>query len=376
MTKKILVVGGAGFIGSHLIDELLKLNHEIVVYDSLEPQVHGNISKPPNYLAKDVDFIHADVLDKKKLLKTIEDIDVIYHLAAKVGVGQSMYQIDDYVDVNTLGTARLLDILVNEPNDVEKLIIASSMATYGEGGYICENCGKVNPELRRIKQLKDANWELNCPNCQKRVNPIPTDEKKPQNCTSIYALTKKEQEKMCLLIGKTYGINTTALRFFNVYGSRQALSNPYTGVCAIFSTSLLCGNPPIIYEDGNQTRDFIHVKDISQSLVLSMEKPEAKNQVFNVGTGNPITIKQVAETLAKYINPKISPVITNKYRPGDVRHCFADISKISSKLGYKPKYSFDEGMKELIEWIKLHQGKVDDKSSVANEELNKRGLLT
>jgi len=204
MTKKILVIGGAGFIGSHLIDELLKQNHEIVVYDNLDPQVHGNISKPPNYLAKDVDFILADVLDKKKLTKTIEDIDVIYHLAAKVGVGQSMYQIDDYVDVNTLGTARLLNILVNEPNDVEKLIIASSMATYGEGGYICEKCGKVNPELRGIKQLKDVIWELNCPNCQKRVNPIPTDEKKPQNCTSIYALTKKEQEKMCLLIGKTY----------------------------------------------------------------------------------------------------------------------------------------------------------------------------
>ena len=375
MTRNILVIGGAGFIGSHLVDELISKNHKVFVYDVLEPQVHGKLSKVPDYLAEEIEFIKKDIRDRKALLDSLKDIDVVYHLAAMVGIGQSMYQIEKYIDVNTLGTAKLLDILVNEPNNVKKLIIASSNSTYGEGGYFCEECGKVNPSLRQIEQFKRSDWELNCPLCDKKVKPILTNEDKPQECTSIYALSKKEQEKMCLLIGKTYGINTTALRLFNVYGSRQALSNPYTGVCAIFSTRLLNNNPPLIYEDGNQTRDFVHVKDIVQAFILAIEKKQAENEVFNVGTGKTISIKEVAEILAKYINPKIKPIITHKYRPGDIRHCIADISKISSALGYKPKYTFQEGIKELIEWVKLQEGKVDDNTSKANEELRQKGLL-
>lgn len=372
---KILITGGAGFIGSHLVDELLFKKHEIVVFDNLEPQVYGNISNPPDYLAKSIKFIHKDIRDKNILADSLKDADIVIHLAAMVGIGQSMYQIDKYVDVNVLGTARLLDLLVNVPHNVKKLIVASSMSTYGEGAYICENCNKVNPKLRDTTQLEKNDWELNCPICGKKIKPVPTDEEKPQDCVSIYALTKKEQEKMCLLIGETYGINTTALRFFNVYGSRQALSNPYTGVCAIFSSRLLSGNPPIIYEDGNQSRDFVHVKDICQSILLSMEKKQAKNEVFNVGTGNSISIKTVAKILAKYINPKIVPIITNKFRPGDIRHCYADITKISSMLGYKPKYNFENGMQELIEWVQLQRGKTVDKTSIAIEELKKKGLL-
>lgn len=372
---KILVIGGAGFIGSHLVDDLLALKHEVIVYDNLEPQVHGNISNPPKYLASNIEFIQKDIRDKNSLLDILKDVEVIYQLAAMVGVGQSMYQIDKYVDVNVIGTARLLDLIVNKPNDVQKLIIASSMSTYGEGSYICEKCGKVNPKLRDLSQLEQKDWELNCPLCGKKVKPMPTQEDKPQNCTSIYALTKKEQEKICLLIGDTYGINTTALRLFNVYGSRQALSNPYTGVCAIFSTNLLCGNRPIIYEDGNQSRDFVHVKDVCQALILSMEKNQAKNNVFNVGTGEPITIMKIAKILAEHINPNLSPIITNKFRFGDIRHCFSDLSKISTKLGYKPKYSFKTGVKELIEWVELQQGNVIDKQSIADIELKKYGLL-
>ena len=375
MKMKILVTGGAGFIGSHLIDELLLKKHEIVVYDNLEPQVHGNLDNAPEYLAKDIIFIKNDIRNREALLKSLLDVEVVFHLAAMVGVGQSMYQIDRYVDVNTLGTARLLDILVNEPNNVKKLIVASSMSTYGEGRYFCEDCGNVNPKLRNQEQLKKHEWELFCPICGKIANPIHTDEDKFQDCVSTYALTKKEQEKMCLLIGETYGISTTALRLFNVYGSRQALSNPYTGVCAIFSSNLLCSNSPIIFEDGNQTRDFVHIKDVCQALILSMEKQNATNEIFNVGTGIPISINQVAEILSKYINPKISPKITNQYRPGDIRHCFADISKISSKLGYKPIFSFEEGMEELIEWVKLQQGKIIDKTLNATDELKKKGLI-
>lgn len=372
---KILVTGGAGFIGSHLIDELLLKKHEIVAYDNLEPQVHGNLDNTPEYLAKDITFIKNDIRNREALLKSLLDVEVVFHLAAMVGVGQSMYQIDRYVDVNTLGTARLLDILVNEPNNVKKLIVASSMSTYGEGRYFCEDCGNINPKLRNQEQLKKHEWELFCPICGKIANPIHTDEDKFQDCVSTYALTKKEQEKMCLLIGETYGISTTALRLFNVYGSRQALSNPYTGVCAIFSSNLLCSNSPIVFEDGNQTRDFVHIKDVCQALILSMEKQNATNEIFNVGTSIPISINQVAEILSKYINPKISPKITNQYRPGDIRHCFADISKISSKLGYKPIFSFEEGMEELIEWVKLQQGKIKDKTLNATDELKKKGLI-
>jgi len=375
MTQKVLVIGGAGFIGSHLVDSLLALNHEIIVYDNLDPQVHGERSEPPDYLAKNIKFIKNDIRNKKMLYEVLKDVDIVYHLAASVGIGQSMYQIEDFVDVNTLGTAKLLDLLVNNENGVKKLIVASSNSTYGEGRYLCESCNKVNPKLRGIEQLKKGDWQLNCPICNKKLKPIGTDEDKPQECTSIYALTKKEQEKMCLMIGETYGINTTALRFFNVYGSRQALSNPYTGVCAIFSSNLLCGNSPIIYEDGNQTRDFIHVKDICQALILSLNKKEAKNEAFNVGTGVPTKIKTIAEILAKNINDKIKPTITNKFRLGDIRHCYADISKIESKLGFKPFYQIEDGMRELIEWVKLQQGKIVDKSSRANEELKEKGLL-
>jgi len=375
MVYKILVIGGAGFIGSHLVDELLIKNHEIVVYDNLEPQVHGNIHIPPEYLSKEIHFIQKDIRDKDALKNALENVDVIFNLAAIVGVGQSMYKIKKYVGVNSLGTANLLDLLANEPHGVKKLIVASSMSTYGEGKYICEDCGEIFPKIRELEQLKNKDWEMNCPSCRKKAKPIETNEYKHQDCTSIYALTKKDQEKMSLLIGKTYGINTTALRLFNVFGSRQALSNPYTGVCAIFSSRLLSNNPPIIYEDGLQTRDFVHVKDICQALILSMESDLANNQIFNVGTGIPVSIKKVAEILGKHINPKIKASITNKFRPGDIRHCYADISKISTKLGYKPKYAFESGMKELIEWVKLQQGKLVDRSKLANEELKAKGLL-
>lgn len=374
-SKKILVTGGAGFIGSHLVDDLLAKNHSVVVYDNLEPQVHGDINKPPDYLAKNITFVRGDILDDEKLYSAMKEVDVIFHLAAVMGVGQSMYKIDKFTEVNTLGTAKLLNILVNKPNTVKKFIIASSMSTYGEGRYICETCGKIDPNTRSIQQMTEQNWELNCPNCEKLLKPIPTDEEKFQDCTSIYALTKKEQEQMSLLIGKTYGITTTALRFFNVYGSRQSLSNPYTGVCTIFSNSLLNGNQPIVFEDGKQSRDFVHVKDITQSLILAMEKSNAKSDIFNVGTGISTTIGDVALTLAKFINPKIQPKILKKFRVGDIRHCIADISKIKSKLGYKPKYSFEMGMKELIEWVKSTKEKNEDKSKLVNDELKGKGLL-
>lgn len=372
---QILITGGAGFIGSHLADELVNLNYDVILYDNLESQVHGETQNLPYYLNKDIKFIKADIRSVDSLNEAVKNVDAIIHLAARVGVAQSMYQVQNYVDTNVLGTAKLLDILINQNHDVKKLIVASSMSTYGEGAYRCDECGDFYPKLRKEINLKMKKWEFYCPKCNKIAKPIPTPETKPQDCTSIYALTKKEQEKMCLLIGEVYGINTTALRLFNVYGSRQALSNPYTGVCAIFSSNLLCGNPPIVYEDGNQMRDFIHVKDVVQAFVLSLKKSISQNKVYNVASANPLTIKEIANTLLSYINPNLLPIITNKYRLGDIRHCIADIEKIKSDLGFKPNYTFKEGCQELINWVKLKVTDVKDKSSIANKELKERGLL-
>lgn len=372
---KILVTGGAGFIGSHLVDALVQKKHDVIVYDNLEPQTHGPDGKIPEYLNKNIRFIQADIRDKDALKSALSDVDVVFHLAAMLGIGQSMYQIERFVDVNSRGSAILLDHIVNSPNNVKKLIVASSNTIYGEGKYHCEDCGSVAPKIRSKSQLALSDWELNCPICNKKTKPVPTDETKSLDCESIYALTKLDEEKLFMITGKTYGINTTALRFFNVYGSRQALSNPYTGVCAIFSTALLCGNRPIIYEDGKQTRDFVHVQDIVQALMLAMEKKESENEIFNVGTGVATSIGESVNILSSMINPDIKPDIQGKFRPGDTRHCYADITKIKQKLGYSPKFTFKEGMKELVQWVKLQTGKVEDKSEMVNAELRSKGLL-
>jgi dTDP-L-rhamnose 4-epimerase len=376
MTKKILITGGAGFIGSHLVDRLIEeKGHDITVFDILEEQVHGKIYDPPEYLNKNAKFIHGSVTDYNKFEELIKDHEVIFHLAAMVGVGQSMYQVKKYVEHNVLGTANLLDILTNSEHNVKKLVIASSNTVYGEGKSKCNKCGIISPELRTPAQLKNKDWENNCHICGEKVKPLLTDETTPLDPSSIYAYSKQAQEHMGLLIGNTYGINTTILRFFLVYGSRQAPSNPYTGVCTIFCTRLLQDKPAIVYEDGLQTRDFVNVKDICQALTLAMEKEAARGEIFNVGSGSPITIKEVAEIITEQINPKLKPIYNQQYRVGDIRNCIADISKISSELGFKPQYSFKEGIKELIDWVKSQQGKIEDKSSIAIDELQKKGLL-
>jgi dTDP-L-rhamnose 4-epimerase len=365
---KILVTGGAGFVGSHLVDELVKKN-DIVIYDNLEPQVHKNI---PEYLNNSAEFIREDIRNKTKLKEAISDSEIIFHEASMVGVGQSMYQIEKYMDVNTMGTAKLLDILANEEHNIKKLIVASSMSIYGEGKYECSDCGIVYPSLRSNEQLKKREWEMKCPSCGKVVKPVPTGEDKPLQPTSIYAISKKDQEEMCLAVGRTYGVPTAALRYFNIYGPRQALSNPYTGVCAIFSSRIKNNNPPIIFEDGLQTRDFISVHDIVQANLLVMQKSRADYETFNVGTGEPVTIFDIAHTLSKLYGKALKPEIVNKYRSGDIRHCFADISKIK-KLGFKLSVFFEEGMAELVGWGRTQEA--EDKSDAAYQELKEKGLV-
>lgn len=372
MANKILVTGGAGFIGSHIVDFLVKDNHEVVVLDNLEPQVHGD--GKPDYLNSDAKYIFSDIRDRDALKTALEGVEIIFHEASRVGVGQSMYEIQKYVDSNTLGTAVLLDFLANEEHDVKKLVIASSMSNYGEGKYHCEKCGVVYPKLRPKKQLAARDWEMKCPICEDAARPMPTDEDKPMHSTSIYAITKKDQEEMCLSVGQAYGIPTVALRYFNVYGSRQALSNPYTGVCAIFSCRIRNNNPPVLFEDGLQTRDFISIDDIVQANLLAMRKNSANYETLNVGTGSPVTIKGVAETLIRAVGVDVTPVVANKYREGDIRHCYADITKIK-KIGFEPKVEFESGIKELSDWVNAQPScEVEDGFEKARRELERRRL--
>jgi len=376
MAKRVLITGGAGFIGSHLVDKLVdKKSYEVSVLDILEEQVHGKIVVPPDYLNKKAKFIRGSVTNHKILEDLIEDSDIVIHLAAMVGVGQSMYQIEKYVEHNILGLANLFDVLVNHEHNVKKVLIASSNTVYGEGKYECNACGAVFPDLRSLDQLKNKDWELHCPICGSKVNPLLTDEISPYNSSSIYAFSKQAQENIGLMIGKTYGINTSILRFFLVYGPRQALSNPYTGVCTIFSTRALYGKPPIIFEDGMQSRDFVSVNDVCQALILAMEQNIANGEIFNVGTGVPITIKEVAEIISKKINPKLNPIYNQQFRIGDIRHCVADISKIKNKLGFSPTITFKEGIDDLIEWIKIQKEDIQETSHKAMLELKEKGLL-
>jgi len=305
----------------------------------------------------------------------VKQNDVIFHLAAKVGVGQSMYQISDYVENNILGIANLFNILVNSDHNVKKVVIASSNTVYGEGKSSCAKCGIVIPKLRNINQLKNKDWELNCPICGDKLESFLTDEKTRYNPSSIYALSKQVQEEMSVMIGKTFGIDIAILRFFLVYGTRQALSNPYTGVFAIFCSRLLNGKHPIVFEDGLQSRDFVNVKDVCQALLLAMKSNAANGEIFNVGSGIPLNIKSIAEIMTEEINPKLKPIYNQQYRVGDIRHSVADISKITSKLGYIPKISFNQGIEEYINWIKTQENKIEDKTESALLELKEKGLL-
>jgi dTDP-L-rhamnose 4-epimerase len=371
MSKQVLITGGAGFVGSHMADALLNEGHSVRILDNLTPQVHGD--DRPDYLSEDVELVRGDVRDPAKVREVLRDVDVIFHFAAAVGVGQSMYEISRYMSVNTQGTAELLQEMLNLRMTPEKLIVASSMSIYGEGEYLCSGCGRNSaPPLRSMEQLRSGKWELRCEMCGTILHPIPTREDKPSDLNSIYALSKRDQEEMCLIYGRTYGIPVTALRFFNIYGTRQSLSNPYTGVAAIFATRLINGEAPLVFEDGEQVRDFVNVHDIVQANLLAMDKNKANGEVVNIGSGKPIQIRRVAELLSSALGKHSNPVITKKYRAGDIRHCYADIARARNLLGYEPKVTHEEGFGELALW--LASQKSEDKAETMLEELSTYGL--
>jgi dTDP-L-rhamnose 4-epimerase len=369
---KILVTGGAGFIGSHLVDGLIRAGHTVRVLDALVSQVHGG-HKPP-HLNPDAEFVQADMCDADAIDRALEDVEAVFHKAAEVGVGQSMYEITRYVQANTAGTAVLLQALIDRRDQVRRVVVASSMSIYGEGAYVCDTDGSVNADVRSKERLLQRKFEVACPKCGRDLKPAPTRETKPLNPTSVYAVTKQDQEQLCLLIGRAYGIPTIALRYWNVYGSRQALSNPYTGVCAIFSSRLLNDQRPMVFEDGNQTRDFVHIDDVVQANLLALEAGErAHYQAFNIGSGEIVSVRQVAEMLARGLGKSIEPEITNKYREGDVRHCVPHISRARDLLGYKPQVKLQQGMPELLEWVRSQTAK--DSVAAAAAELAARQLV-
>jgi len=367
---RVLITGGAGFIGSHLARHLLERGHAVRALDCLDAQVHPERERP-DYLHPDVELIVGDVRDSTALEYALADVDHVVHLAARVGVGQSMYEIADYTRVNCVGTAVLLEALMDRP--IRKLVVASSMSVYGEGRYLCGGEEVEAPERSRA-QLEAGEWEPHGPNGQKLV-PVATPEEKPPTLSSVYALGKYDQERMCLMFGASYGIPTVALRFFNVYGPNQALSNPYTGVLAIFAGRLLNDRPPLIFEDGEQRRDFVHVRDVAAACALALERDGADGAVVNVGSGQSVSVSEIAAGLAEVLGKQqIEPRVTGKYRVGDIRHCFADISRARERLGFSPEVELGDGIAELGEWL---EGQVAiDRTEAAHAELAARGLTS
>ena len=370
MSNHILITGGAGFIGSHLADALLARGHQVRALDNLSPQVHGSAGTRPDYLDSEVELIRGDVRDPDVVRHALKDIDVVYHLAAAVGVGQSMYEIAQYTAINNLGTAVLLEALAAQP--VGRLIVASSMSLYGEGLYRCPNGSTCMGQERSLAQLRAGDWEVRNERGEV-LTPLPTPETKLPSLASVYALSKFDQERMSLLIGRAYGIPTTALRFFNVFGTRQALSNPYTGVLAIFAARLLNDKSPTVFEDGRQRRDFVSVYDVARACCLVLDHPLAAGEVFNVGSGQSYTISEIAERIASVMGKAyLAPELTGKYRVGDIRHCFADITRARETLGYQPQVNLEDGLEELAGWL---EGQVaTDRVEQASAELAARGL--
>jgi dTDP-L-rhamnose 4-epimerase len=367
---RVLITGGAGFIGSHAANTLLAEGYDVRLLDNLSPQVHGAQRHRPTYLNREAELIVGDVTDALSVERALRGADMVLHLASSVGVGQSMYDIASYVRTNELGTAILLEALSKRP--VERLVVASSMSIYGEG--LCRSIAgtPVAPAERPIAQLKKAEWELKDSNGS-LLEPLPTPETKQPSLSSIYALNKYAQERMCLITGNAYGIPTLALRFFNVFGPHQALSNPYTGVLAIFAARLLNNRSPLVFEDGLQRRDFVHVHDVARACLLALESGHS-NDVFNVGSGQSRTIQSVALDLARVMGrPTISPEITAKYRAGDIRHCFADIDKSRALLGFEPSVAFEDGLDELARY--LADQIAEDRAESATRELLQRGLV-
>ncbi len=369
---RVLITGGAGFIGSHLADRLLAGGHSVRALDNLDQQVHPE-GERPEYLDPEVELRVGDVRDHEAVGRALDGIDTVVHFAAAVGVGQSMYEIERYTSINAIGAAVLLEEALERREGIRRLLVASSMSIYGEGQYGNPSTGErgLAPWLRPESQLADRRWDVLAEDGTP-LEPEPTAETKTLRPTSIYAINKRDHEEMVLAVGAAYGIPAVALRFFNVYGERQALSNPYTGVAAIFSSRILNDRSPLVFEDGNQTRDFIDVRDIARGCELALTTAGADGRSVNLGTGAPTSVREVAEVIASGLDKTIEPEIVDQYRAGDIRHCFADTRLAEELLGFRAEIAFELGMRDLLGWLEGQEA--SDTVDVAREALVARGL--
>ena len=376
--KKILITGGAGFIGSNIALKLVERGYCVTVLDILSPQIHGSDPEKtsPLYqsIVSQVNFVQGSVTNRTDWEKALLcEQDAVIHLAAETGTGQSMYDIEKYVRVNIGGTALLLDILTNYPNKVQKVLVASSRAIYGEGKYVCGNHGVVYPLSRTDKLMQQGDFECRCPFCGSQVQLVATTEDSLIHPTSVYGITKQNQEQMVMTVCPTIGIAPVAFRYQNVYGAGQSLSNPYTGILSIFSTRIKNGNGLTIFEDGKETRDFVYIDDVVEATILGLEKDEASGRIFNIGTGVATDVFTVANTLIQKYETEVGVTISGNYRLGDIRHNFADISNAQTYLGFKPQVSFDQGIKKFVDWV---NGQIihDDRYEESIAEMKAKGL--
>ena len=356
----------------HLRRKLVELGHAVRVLDNLTPQVHGPNPDYRKIVERGTDFMLGDVRDVDTVRRAVRDVEIVFHLAAQTGVSQSMYQIKEYMDCNVTGTAQMLNVLAGEKQDIRSLILASSRAVYGEGKYFCSQCGVVHPPPRTQEQLRVADWEVHCANCGAAAQCLPTNEDEPLRPVSVYAISKRAQEELCLCVGQAYKIPVRILRFFNVYGSGQSLTNPYTGILTIFASRIKKSEPPLIYEDGLESRDFVHVNDVVNALIMAVECGRANFEAVNIGSGRAVSVLEMANLMIRLKGMNLEPEIIGKYRIGDIRHCYADLAKAHRILGYEPTVSFEEGMIEFLDWTEDTAS--EDRLAVATAELEKRGL--
>jgi dTDP-L-rhamnose 4-epimerase len=365
---KALVTGGAGFIGSHVVDLLLERGYEVCVFDSLELPTHA--AGFPSYLAKEVEFIQGDMRDHDAIAKALRGINVLIHAAATGGFTPHL---SHYISCNSLGTAQMLEIIRDRKLPVQKIVVASSIAVYGEGKYHCPEHGVVYPPMRTMAQMERHEWEVQCMHCGQPLAPLPTDEDTPVEPSTAYGISKYDQERLVLTFGQQTGIPTVALRYFVTYGPRQSVYNPYTGVCSIFSTRLLNNLPIIIYEDGYQMRDFVFVRNVARATLFVLEAAQADFGIFNVGTGRATNVRGLAELLQKLLGRQGLVEYPNRFRPGEVRHIVADVSRLT-RLGFRAETPLEDGLAQYVEWVSA-QGPLQEYFSCAEKQLQVAGVV-
>lgn len=373
--SRVLVTGGAGFVGSHLVDALLERGEEVRILDNLDPLAHPS-GQPPEHLPGEAELIVGDLRSAADVAASLEDVDRVFHLGGIVGNGESMVNVRKAIDSNPGGTATLLEALIARRERIRRVVVASSMVVYGEGTYSCPEHGIVVPGLRPAERLRERRWEPPCPvdACDRDLEPVPVREDAALRPVSVYGISKRDTEELALVLGQAYGFEAVALRYLNIYGPRQALANPYTGVAAIFSARLLAGRAPRVFEDGEQIRDLVHVSDVVAATLAAMDAPGAPGRAFNVCTGRRIRIAELASRLSGLLGPELEPEVTGEFRAGDIRHCFADPSLAQELLGFEARVRIEEGLPELVGWV-ASQRDVTERGDEALEGLRRAGLV-